>query len=121
MESLESLGYEPTFVSSADSPWPSEHWVKVSSHGHWKQTLIFDTIHGGPWTFEFYATSFIYKDEENWTTQQRIKFNPASRDFIGSNIGHWAMCPAILDAAECRAVAEHITTLERKRMSRGDE
>lgn len=117
MQSLESLGYKPTFFKE-NTDWPSEHWVKVASNGHWKQTFVFDTIHGGPWAFECHAVAFIYKDEENWTTQERIEFNPASHDFIGCNVGHWARTDAILDAAECRAVAEHITMLERERTSK---
>ena len=114
MDSLESLGYRPTFFK--DGRWPSESWVKVAENGHFKQILRFDTVHGGPWTFDCEAKEFFYKDEENWTTQDRIEFNPASRDFIGCNVGHWSLCPAILDAAECRAVVEHITMLELERM-----
>lgn len=116
---LEELGYIPKFFN--DGRWPSELWTRVSSNGYHVQELTFDTIHGGPWTFECFASVFFLKDEDNWTTQERLKLNPASRDFIGSNVGHWSRAPAILTAQECYAVAEHIHFLESERTRRGDE
>ena len=110
---MEELGYKLTLRH--DGSYPSESWEKVLSHGHWVQELVFDTIHGGPWTFEMFLHTFVYNEELNWTTQERIEFNPASRDFIGSNVGHWQRDIPCLTADECMAVAEHISNLERIR------
>jgi len=112
---LEQLGYKLT-LKQMDGEYPSEVWKKAAEHGWWVQSLIFDTIHGGPWTFESCINTFYLNEELNWTTQERIDFNPASRDFIGSNIGHWCLERSVLDADECMAIAEHIRSLEKLRL-----
>lgn len=113
---LEQLGYR-LVAKHLDGKWPSETWEKTSEHGWWVQHLIFDTIHGGPWTFESSISVFYLNRELDWTTQDRIEFNPASRDFIGANIGHWCKEGSVLDANECTAIAEHINQLERMRLA----
>lgn len=111
---LAKLGYR--LVRRDGKRWPHEIWAKVEEHGHWEQRFTFDTYNGGRWTFEASARAFVYKDEENWTTQDRIAFNPASRDHIGCNVGKWHNAPVIMSAEECSAVAEHIAELERMRI-----
>ena len=95
--------------------YPSMFFERVTSNGYHVETLIFDTIHGGPWTFEMTCNVFILNEQENWTVQERIELNPASRDFIGSNIGHWVQERPVMDVELCRAVADYITELERER------
>lgn len=113
---LIGLGYKPKYRH--DGRYPSEKWERITSHGYDVQELIFDTIHGGPWTFECYAKRFILDSECNWTTQERIEFNPASRDFISCTTGKWMREPVVLTADECMAISDHISMLERKRKLR---
>ena len=114
---LEELGYK--LVHKYYRPqheYPSEHWEKVSMHGWWVNSLIFDTAHGGPWTFECGLSIFRLRDESDWTTQELFDFNPSSHAFIGAHIGHWVRETPVLTADECRAIADHICDLERERL-----
>lgn len=113
---LIGLGYKPKYRH--DGRYPSEKWERITSNGYDVQELIFDTIHGGPWTFECHAKRFILDSECNWTAQERIEFNPASRDFISCTTGKWMREPVVLTADECMAISDHISMLERKRKLR---
>ncbi len=114
---LRELGFELKYdYRGTDHKYPSMMFERVTSAGYHVEQLIFDTIHGGPWTFEIGLSLFMLNDELNWTTQQRIEFNPASRIFIGSDVGHWIHERPVMDAELCRAVADYITELERERI-----
>ena len=115
-ENLKKLGFNLAHdYTDSRFEYPSLYFERVTSHGYHVETLIFDTVHGGPWTFEMGLKVFILSDQENWTTQERIELNPASRDFIGSNIGHWTQERPVMDVKLCRAVADYIEELERRR------
>lgn len=116
-KSLSELGFKLRYdYRGADHEYPSMMFERVTSAGYHVEQLIFDTIHGGPWTFEMGLSLFMLNDELNWTTQQRIEFDPASRIFIGSNVGHWIQERPVMDAELCRAVADYIEGLERERI-----
>jgi len=115
---LQRLGYKLKFKDEQGVRYPSEMWVKTASHGHFEQHLCFDTIHGGSWTFDCFAKEFVYDSECDWTTQERCDFDPASKEFVSCKVGRWHRCPAILDVDECRAVADHIASLEQERKRR---
>ncbi len=116
-KTLEELGFELKFDYRGEChPWPSVTFERVMTGGYHIERLIFDTCHGGQWTFEMELMAFIFNSGLNWTTQQRREFDPASRDFIGSNIGHWTFERPVMDAELCRAVTEYITELERERI-----
>ena len=115
-KTLEELGYwlKQDF---RDTEHPSMTYEKTYMGGYQKSTFIFDTIHGGRWTFECYYLEFCFNRECDWTPQQREGFNPASKSFIGCNVGSWHRVEPVLTAEECRAVADLIERLERERVS----
>ncbi len=114
---LSELGFKLKFdYRGTDHKYPSMMFERVTGSGYHVEQLIFDTVHGWPWTFEMALKMFVLNAELDWTTQQRREFNPASRSFIGSNIGHWIQERPVMDAELCRAVADYITKLEHERV-----
>ena len=116
---LVALGYRPIYVTDSDT-WPSMTYRKLASNGYWACHLIFDTIHGGTWTFETSTSTFVRNEEYDWTPQELREFDP-STDFTGANKGHWVKDMSILDADELSAISDFLNQLERERKSRCNE
>ena len=115
-KTLEELGYGMK-RDLRDTERPSMTYVKTYTGGYQRSTFIFDTIHGGRWTFECYYSEFHFNSKCDWTPQQREGFNPAAKSFISCNVGSWRRVEPVLTAEECRAVADLIERLERERVS----
>ncbi len=116
-KTLEELGFKLQHdYRGKEYKHPSVIFERVTSAGYQVERLLFDTIHGGPWTFEMTLKLFMFNAENDWTIQERIEFDPASQGFISSSVGHWIQERPVMDAELCRAVADYITELERARI-----
>ena len=110
---LEEMGYD-LYCKAEIGGYPSITYRRVSSHGFLINWLLFDTCHGGPWTFETHSQRFVCNAELDWTTQKLKELNPAE-NFVGCDKGHFVSEMTILSVEEVQAIAEKITALERER------